>query len=92
MMTSAGRAQAIFAAISSNTPGFAQLNAAEQNIVMQNLVTIFGTGDLTYIKANAQILPGTLTAPAGATTSPASVGSPVTVVTPVQITGIGVVS
>jgi enolase len=92
MLTPTGRAQAIYNAIAATSANFVKLNAAEQQQIMQNLVAIFGTGDLAYLTANAQINPNTFTAPAGATTSPAAVGSPVTVVTPVQITGLGTLS
>lgn len=62
-MTASARANAIYAAASA-MPGFSSLSTAEQNGIKSNIQTIFGA-DLTYIQANAAVVPGSFAVPAG---------------------------
>lgn len=93
-MTAAGRGQAIYNQVAKTSPGFAKLTSAEQAQTLASLTAIFGAGDLAYITANAQVNPGTLADPGGATvaTSGSAVAQSGTVTSAVGITGLGTVS
>lgn len=87
MMTSAGRTDAIFAAVSS-TEHFQKMSDDEREAVRAQIEATFGdAGDLGYLKSAAEILPGSLATPAGVpVTTPSGPGS---IVNPVGLTGAG---
>lgn len=92
MMTGNNRADAVYTVVSSQQ-NFGMLSQAEQATVKANLRIVFAA-DLAYIVASAQVNPGSLTDPAGAsvatTGSPAAQSGFVTSSTP--ITGLGTLS
>lgn len=67
-MSNNGRGDAIYDRIAL-TDNFSRLSDDEKNALRTQLRSIWGQGDLAYIKANAEVLPGTFQDPAGASVS-----------------------
>lgn len=61
-MTQAGRAAAIYNAISSSSANFSKLSAAEKSAMQTQIQQVWGGGDLVYIQTNAEADPGTFIA------------------------------
>lgn len=78
MMVGNDRADALYAVVAAR-PEFAGLNKDEQASVRTQLRTLFGA-DTSYIQGAAEVAPGSLLTPAGATvatpTGPGSVTTP----------------
>jgi hypothetical protein len=94
-MTNAGRASAIYNAIASNSTNFSQYSPAEKTNLQNQILAIWGAGDLAYIQANAQVNPNTLNNPVGqsiAVTSGPGAGSAGATDAPQVIAGLGTVS
>lgn len=93
-LSNAGRAQAIYNAVKATNANFSKLSAAEQNQLLTNLQTIFGTGDLTYLVANTVVLPSALQTPAGGlvVTSGGPTNQSGSVTSAVAVTGTGSIS
>lgn len=92
-MTTAGRGQAIYDKIATSA-NFGKMNQAEKDALRAQLILIWGDGDLTYIKANAEVLPNTFTTPSGATvaTTGSAAAQTGTVTTPTALSGKGAVT
>lgn len=92
-LTNAGRATAIFNQIAAG-PNFDKLSEDESEALKASIETIWGTGDLTYLKASAEILPGTFQDTAGApvATTGSAAAQTGTVTAPSPLTGKGVLS
>ncbi len=93
-MTSAGRRDAIYAAIASANPNFSKLSQSEKDTLKASIGAVWGDGDLPYITANAQVNPGSLNNPAGQPVS--TTGGPAAqtgfTTAPEAIAGLGTVS
>lgn len=91
-MTAQGRGQAIYNFMAADG-AFSRLNEAEKSKLLQGLVGLYGA-DLSYITANATIVPDSFNAPAGAsvaTTGTAAAQSG-KVTTPIGLAGTGKVT
>lgn len=93
MLSPSARTNAIYAAVSAQAL-FSKLNSAEQAQVKANILSIWGTGDLTYLIASTVVNPTAMQDPGGAAvvTAGSATAQTGTVTSPVAIVGTGTIS